>query len=126
MADKDLFWYEESDGESTTTSTSYQNKMQLDAAVPEDAKFLLEWNAEITVSSSSGRVYFRVRLDDTDTLAELEYEPESSNQWESVGGGFIVKDLLAGSRQLDLDYKSSSGSYTAKIRRARARIRRIN
>jgi len=116
----------ESDGESSTTSTSFQNKLNLTTDTLPVGKYRIGWNYEWNLNSLSDDFEARVQVNNTTDIMEHVQEPKDSgsDQWSNKGG-FGVYDLTSeGVLSIDLDYRSPSAD-TAKIRRARLEIWRV-
>lgn len=122
-----IFAYGENESEGTRQSFVYLQRLNVSFTVPETKDYWIIWYAEIRTTSSQARVEARARLDDSETLNESEYEPESSSQWWRTGGR-VKRNLSAGSRKVDIDYRMSFGDdedHYVKIRRARIFIEEI-
>lgn len=115
-----------SDGETTTTSTSWQQKLRMTTGSLPSGKYRIGWYFEGHVRSSSYDLRVQVEINDTTQLMEhrLEHNDSGSDQYGSYGGF----DYYTGSGVLniDLDYCSSSSSGTAAFRRARLEIWRVS
>jgi len=121
------FQYIESEGESTTQNGAYQQKVRLSFTPIAAGDYLIEWNAGITIDSTSRSVQVRCQLDDTTDINEVEFQPEVANQY-MMQGGFKKVALTLAAHTIDIDFRvgSTSGSPTAKIRRVRVMARRIS
>ena len=115
-----------SEGESSTTSTSWQNKLDFDFTVP-SGTYILFWYAEIRMNSTSYSTRARVELDgDTVTpyIGYIEIEPQDTDNWYTFSGH---KELsLNGTHDIDIDYCRLGGNGTAYIRKARLTLWRIS
>jgi hypothetical protein len=112
-----------SDGESTTTSTTYQQKLRLTYNAPSNATYRIGWYAELNEPETgifSNRLCLgRVQVDDTTTLAEVQVGA-TRDIWE-VFSGFALVALTSGNHDIDIDYASNE-SGTVGIRRARIEV----
>lgn len=115
---------EESDGTSSTTSTSFQNKLTLTTpSVPAGlyrVGFFYEWNG----SHGGYDVRVEVRHEST-VLAYNTKAPEDSDAYESVGGYKYV-NLSGGVEDFHIKYRTQNSSGTARIRRARLELWRVS
>ena len=106
-----------SDGESTTTSASYVEKLTKSWSVGTTADWAILASMRLANSSTSYQTYGQVQLDNTTVLSETVLRPQDTT--DSINASAIdVRELTAGTRQVDTDYKSSSTSATAKIKYA--------
>lgn len=120
-------WDAEDNTTSSTTSTTYQQKLRLTYNAPTATTYRIGWYAELQENTiglfSSGTVLGRVQVDDTTTLSEVEVRSHLQDPWIPFSG-FAYVDLKAASHNIDLDYRSGDGS-TVEIRRARIEIWRV-
>lgn len=114
----------ESDGESSTTSTTEQVKVTLTTSSLPLGKYRVGWYFEINGSSGSQDVEVQV-YDGATVLARVEEAAEDSDAWKSEGG-FKYLSSISGVRTLTIKYKTQNPSATARIRRARLEIIRIS
>jgi hypothetical protein len=113
---------DKSGGESSTTLTSWQQKLRLTTPALPAGKYVVEWYAEIKHSNTTQSEYIEARIESEDTT-ELGYCAWAFPAWDDFGG-FAVADLGAGVQNLDIDYRAQGGG-TAYIRRARILLWRI-
>ena len=116
-----------SDGESSTTSTSYQQKLRLTTSnLPSDAKYRIGWYYEWQYSDRRNDFRARVQINDSDTIMEQQQEPkdEGSDQWHTCSGFAYTTE--SGILNIDLDYNSSSSSDTSSIRRVKLELWRVS
>ena len=124
-------WSNTSEVESSTTSTTFQEKLQLSVSIDTTGTFMLEWYAEARQQSVGDAVECRVQQDDTDTHALCRFYSGDSGgtNWLSdfqPFAGHIILGLDAGSYDFDLDYRSTSSGNTTEIRRARLTLWRMS
>ncbi len=113
----DSFHYGASDGESSTSSTSYQQKLKLTTGSLPAGDYLIQWSAEIKSGSFYGVIVnYRVQADDSMTLSEGIIE---SPVGYSPAAGLSRVTLTAGVHEIDIDWNTSNASYAGFIRRAR-------
>lgn len=129
-ADTDLTtYYAEDDSESSTSSTSWQQKLRLTLTNIPAGSYEIEWYAELYHTDTGSAASARVQRDDSTTIAQARYYAASG--WAlnyQAFGGIKHTDLSAGSYTYDLDYTvgdNSGGSTSAYIRRARLLVTRL-
>lgn len=112
--------YGESLAESTTTSTTAQEKLALTFTPDDNSDYLLLWSAACANSSATGIVECDLVDDDNATkLHEQALDPESTDDYYAAGG--IEKKSYGaspGSKTYRLKWFVNSGGGTAKIRDA--------
>ena len=116
----------ESDGTSTTTSTSYQNKVTLTTGVLPSGKYKVSYYAEYRNNNNGGGVEVEIDVGGT-VIAHGGMEPDDKNvDYHSIGGFKI--STLNGAQTIRIRYRRSShsGLGTAECRRARIEIYRIS
>lgn len=111
---------------STTTSTDFIQKIRLEANTslvvtgtsPEP--FRIQWYWEWGFSGANAEFNGRLQLDDFDTIAEIQWRPTATSDadWQNASG---YEDMLlsSGTHTFDLDFRSTAGNKTARIRRSR-------
>jgi hypothetical protein len=115
------------DGESSTTSSTWQQKLRLTTGSVPAGKYRIGWYLEGSGDDANIRFEYRVQIDDTTTI--MEWHPGfpkkySSGEWQ-VNGGHYYATLSAASHDIDLDYRNNDGN-TTYIRRARLEIWRVS
>ncbi len=108
------FW-KKSTAESSTTSTTWQQKVSLNMDVTVSGTYRMGYTANIWNSGASKTTSWRVQIDDATPNVDV-VDVKGTN--ENSVGGFHYQTLLSGSHTLDMDYKTSSGG-TATISKAR-------
>lgn len=114
--------YNASEGESSTTSGSYQNKVRVDGNLQGGKVYECWWYCEVYTTDNDMNV--RCQLNDTTTLGEIEHtsvDEGDKHYWREFTGEADVT-LNAGNNFLEIDYNDDGGG-TARIRRARVRIK---
>ena len=115
------FEYAGSNSVSTTTSTTFQEKVKLIFAAT-DADYLIEWTAEVRVQNSNRKINVRCQFDDTQVINDLVINPSRSSADWGVVSGFIKVALTEGSHDVDIDFRSSTAGALVGIRSARIKI----
>ena len=117
----------ESDGESTTTSSTLQTKLTLTTSSLTSGNYQLEWYYELTTASvstfatgevSDGTTIFGTVVDQTST--------DTAGAYDKSVSGWKYLPSISGVKNFTIKYRLSVGSGTAKIRRARLNIWRIS
>lgn len=109
----------ESNGLSTTTSTSFQQKLRLTTNSLPSGTYRIGWQFSV-FCDATGDVTSRVELDDTTELDHHSID-NSTDDYNSNGG--FSYHTFSGVHTIDIDYKATAG--TAKIKYARIEIWRI-
>jgi hypothetical protein len=116
----------ESEGVSTTTSTTLQEKLSMSANVAlvatgtEPEAYRLLWYYEYGYSSSSNEFEGRLQVDNKDDLHYVVDRPiATATGTYSAASGFADMLLTSGTHTFDIDYRSSAAGKTARIRSAR-------
>jgi len=116
-----------SETESTTTSTSWQQKLRLELTDLTAGKYRIDWYYEWAYSNGNFQFRSRIQIDDNDTYMEQEVRPTpASTDKYRDSSGFAYMNLTGGDHDIDLDYCSSKNGKTAYIRRARISARRVS
>jgi hypothetical protein len=116
-----------SDGESSTSSTSWVPKVTMTTPSLPAGRYRIGWNYEWRYDSIANNAIVRVQLDDSATLMEMQQEPKDAGSDQSINkAGFGYVTLGAGVHTIDLDYRSSNGTYSTYIKRARLEIWRVS
>jgi hypothetical protein len=109
-----------SDGESTTSSSTFQQKLRLTTASLAAGDYRIGFSCELTNGSKVNQSEYQVQVDDTTTIA-LARNPNLGNNNDYIAvSGFVVVTLTSGVHNIDIDYRAVGN--TAKIRRARLEI----
>lgn len=113
--------YAASEGESTTGSTIYINKLTLTTAVLPDGDYYVTFSAEVSQTNTTNATEVQFVVDSV-VINEPRIEPKDSNNWYTIGG--FAQVTLTGAIVMDIDFKATSAN-TAQIRRARVTIWRV-
>jgi len=117
---------ETSESQSSTTSTSWQNKIDFDVDVPAGT-YILHWYSEIRMNSTSYSVVARVEMDghsEPPYIGYMEVEPQDTDNWYVFSGHKVLS--LNGTHDIDLDYCRIGSGGTAYIRKGRFTLWRIS
>jgi hypothetical protein len=110
------------DTESSTTSSSFQQKLRLTTTDLPEGDYIIHFYCETWQSNAADAVEWQVELNDTTVIATAEQEPDDINDRFSYGGHDIL--TLSGVNTFDIDWREQRGS-TAYIRRARLVLWRV-
>ena len=112
-----------SEGESSTSSATYQQKLRVTTSSLPSGTYRIGWFFEWGMGATIYDGEFRVQVNDSTTLMETLVSVNRSSNWRSMAG--YDYQSLSGVVNIDLDYRET-GLSTAYIRRARLEIWRIN
>jgi hypothetical protein len=111
------YQYASADTESTTTSTTFQQKVTKSWNVTAAGNWLMLTSFRLANSSASYNVEGRVQIDDSTISAQPLRRPKDTTDYMNAGS-MDVRSLAVGTRFVDADYRSSNAAGTAKIRYA--------
>lgn len=114
--------FENSEGESSTTSTSWQQKLRLTTPDLPTGDYLVEWYCEIKHSNATQSEFIEARIEIGDTT-EKGFSAWAFPAWDDFSG-MAFAEGISGVQTFDLDFRVQGGG-TAYIRRARILFRRI-
>ena len=120
--------YAESEFESTTNSTFFQQKLRLTATVT-GGTYQVEWAFTWRRSSTTGDCAFRVQLDNTTDLWNIQIEPtDASSNQRNPAASFKEVELSSGSHFVDIDFRdiSGGGGVTVGISQVRLKLYRVS
>ena len=112
------FIYELDPTESSTSSTTFIEKLTLSRTVPTGV-YRVGWYFEWDVSSESAIFFARVQINDTDDIGTLASTAAAASTSWSMTSGFHYLTMVSGTLQIDLDYRCEVPNKTAYIRNAR-------
>lgn len=112
------FIYELDPTESSTSSTTFIEKLTLSRAVP-TGTYRVGWYFEWDVSSESAIFYARVQINDVADIGTLASTAAAAQTSWSMTSGFHYLTMVSGTLQIDLDYRCAVSNKTAYIRNAR-------
>jgi hypothetical protein len=116
--------YVSSEGESSTTSTDWTEKLTCEPGWFRAGDYAVDWSCEVKSSTPKTKLNLRVQLDDTTTLGESKtaYSDDMATDWV-MQAGFTKTTLTAGTHTFDMDFSSEVQGGSVLIRRARLRVR---
>lgn len=117
------YQFEFDDTESTTTSTTFQNKLTLTTPVIPAGMYRGEITFEVTNDSGDKPVVTQVTLDGT-PFNESFYAPKFADEY-IVKTTFSNQALITGVHVLEVNFRATSEGGTAKIRNTRAEVFRV-
>lgn len=112
-----LQFYNSSDGQSSTTSQTYGDKVILTFTPTSTGNHLIVASAEIRGSSASYDVRALMTIDGT-TYTNVTWQPDEANMWESFFTHKVIS-LDGSSHTVRIQYSSENAAQTVTIRRAR-------
>jgi len=123
----------ENEGESSTTNTTFQQKLRLTTVSLPAGTYQIGWSCEAKPDDGEQRIAgTQVQVDDTTTLCYSEiagnvpYPGEIPYGFWTTVSGFKVIELEAGSHNIDVDFKRAGSSGTSYIKRVRLTIWRVS
>lgn len=114
-----------SEGTSTTTSSTFQNKVSLTTGALTGV-YLVKWQAELTVNSTTAR--FQVRLYNSTDAVDLCFHdaPATTIGAYKLVSGFALVTFSGAAKTLIVQFASQNGSSTVTIRRARIALFKVS
>jgi hypothetical protein len=112
-----------SEAESSTTATTYQQKLRLNTPDLPDGTYRIGWFYEYRSNTVTRQFYGRVQINDTLTTSLIISEPKDAINYISESGMYYY--VGSGITTIDLDYRISDNADLAFIRRARLEIWRV-
>jgi hypothetical protein len=116
--------YAKSDGVSSTNSTAWVNKISLTTSSIPSGDYKINWYAEMHRNSQANDLLFRVYLDNTTELCNINHEHSDQSNWFPLSG-FDVVTLASGTHTVAVQFAGETTGNTSDIRRARVDITRI-
>ena len=121
------FVYEIDNTESSTNSTTYQNKVTLATGDLPEGNYRLGIHFEWRISKNNNDFYYRVRQDDTTNLDEIGRPTFNDvNIYNPLNNFYYLETVTSGTHHFDIEYRSGSTSATAYIRNARMEFWRVS
>jgi len=127
MPDKDITFnqdaqyksfYNNDDSESTTTGTAFIEKVKLTFTALA-ADYDITWSCDISQDTAGEEVKYQFQEDGTTLNAgEIQSDTNDGASFTTVGGT-VRRTLTAASHDFDIDFSSTTGGNTARIRNAR-------
>lgn len=119
---------DESTGASSTSSTSYTQKLRVSTPSSNPAgTYHIEWSGAWGCSNASYACNMRVQIDDTDTVWEVNPAATANGTGgRHPANGQCEVDLSAGAHDIDFDYSTENGVNTVEVADVRIKIWRVN
>ena len=111
-----------SDDESSTTNTTFVQKLRMSTAALPSGKYRIGWQLEFKNNHRSGGEY-RVQINDTTTLAQAD-GTDSSTPGFTTESGFYYASSISGVQNIDIDFRALGG--TTYVQAARLEIWRVS
>jgi len=118
------YQYESDETQSTTSSTSFQNKVTLITPTIPAGTYRGEATFEVTNDSGDKPVVTEVTLNGI-SFSESFYAPKFANEY-IVKTSFAAQELANDIHEFKINFRSTSEGGTSKIRKARIEIFRVN
>lgn len=113
----------ESDGESTTTSSTYQTKLSHTTAALAAGNYKISFYFELKNSTNESAAQALVEVGSTEIANPYVYTKDDTSTYWSCGGYRFLN--LSGAQTITIKYREQSGG-TARIRKARIEIFRVS
>jgi len=111
---------------STTNSTQFQNKLVLGADTTlvvsgtDPHPWRLQWYYEWGYSGANSEFEGRIYLDDFDDLGGVKWRPSATSSSDfNAHSGYEDMQLTAGTHTISIQYRSTAGNKTSRIKRSR-------
>lgn len=117
-----------SEGESSTTSTDYGQKMKMTTPSLPAGNYRIGWTVLVTTSDAAKGIFVQVELDDTTVLSEF-FENFNGTYGDGdwyLFSGFKEVALSAAAHEVDIDFKTEISPKTAYVKNARLEIWRVS
>lgn len=119
------FWKFSSEGISSTTSSTYQDKINVNTnTLIAGQEYRIAFYCEHQNQTSDDLSQVRITIDE-DEKAFQSIEQEDTRDWHSFNGFFYFTPVSNGTVNLEMDYREQSGG-TARIQRARFELWRVS
>jgi hypothetical protein len=120
------FHYIEDSTESSTSSTSWVEKMRLTASGIPEGSYRIGWTFQWRHSKSNTQFNAQITVDDTAQIFLYLASPYVDVlYWQPVTGFYYYDVLTSGTHYIDLDYLSSSAGSTSYIKECKMEFWRI-
>ena len=111
--------YAESNEASSTSLTSFQQKVRLNLTNIPAGDYLVSWNAQFSGDRKSTVFEIQIQEDDATQTDLAQWVPFANNDGSvPKQSGFFQRTLTAGNHTFYLEYRSTSSSDTASIQNA--------
>ena len=118
------YQFESSESVSSTSSTSFKNKLTLTTPIIPAGFYKADVTFEVTNSSGDKPVVTETTLNGNQ-LNESLYAPKFENEY-LLTTSFAAQELTNAVQVIELNYRSTSEGGTAKIRKARIELFRVS
>lgn len=120
------FGYIVSESESSTNSTTLQQKLSLTTSDIPEGSYRIAWSYDWRISKNNNGFNIRVQLDNTvDFVNTTLYSYNDVTIWNPRIDFYYLSTLSSGTHTIDIDFCSSSTSATAYIKEARIEFWRV-
>ena len=120
------FSYNEESAESSTNSTTFQQKLRLTVSGVPEGNYRIGWTYQWRHSKSNTDFSAKIEVDDTDQIFYYQASPYVDVlYWQPVTGFYYYEVLASGTHTVDLDYKSSDIGSTSYIKETKLEFWRI-
>lgn len=109
--------YDESLTTSSTTSLTYVQKLRLTTASLVGGDYRLSWAGAMLTNDGAITGKYRIQIDNTNTIHEVEVHLKDHNEGNIEVGGFRTLTLAAGVHTIDLDYEAIILSKAVEIKK---------
>lgn len=113
-----------SDGVSSTTSTTFQEKVSITTGSLPPGTYRIGWYFEHTADNTITESEVQIELNNTTVLSLTTEEFQDAVNWVGIGG--FVYQSLSGVNTIDMDHRTTNGGTGVDIRRARLEIWRVS
>jgi len=113
----------ESEALSTTTSTTFQQKLRMTTASLPLGKYILIYSMEYAVDTADAEV--QLEQNDTTQLGVNQTDGSLDDKFLTFGDHKIL-DAISGIHTFDLDFKAMTGAPTVSVQRARLTLWRLS
>jgi hypothetical protein len=104
--------YTSSEAESSTTSSTWQQKVRLSTGIVPAGTYRVGWYLEGRSDDTGIFCQYRVQLDDSTDLMEWDPVYAAPNTDKRTTGGHHFVTLVSGSHTFDIDYRNTGGKNT--------------
>lgn len=109
-----------SDAQSSTTATTFQQKLRITTPSLPSGTYRIGWYYEIAHTSQNTSVEVQGQINDSTTMFSTLQELKDPTDW--IGNGGMYHGVLSGVNNIDIDFRKDGAGGTASIRRVRIEI----
>lgn len=120
--------FEKLDTEISFTNVTYSEKLRLDFSTPSSGDYLIMVSTNATTDNFNIPVKVRAQVDDTTTIMEARYEPQSltnDHERRNFSTVYLAQSLAAGTHHVDID-ALVSGATTAYLKYMKITVVRLD